>query len=134
MNIEVKEKFDTYSVQAKKKLLEIRQAIFDVAHDDAVGEVTETLKWGEPSYLVKNGSTIRIDWKIKKPNQISIFFNCKTSLVSTFREIYGDRLDTVGNRELVFLVSDALPMLEMKACLSMALRYHSIKHLPLLGA
>lgn len=134
MNIEVKETFDAYPAHAKEKLLEIRKAIFDVAHDDAVGEITETLKWGEPSYLVKKGSTIRIDWKIKKPNQVSIFFNCKTSLVSTFREIYGDRLHTVGDREVVFMISDTLPMLEMKACISMALRYHSIKHLPLLGA
>jgi hypothetical protein len=43
----------------------------------------------------------------------------------------------VGKREMIFQLSQlekgGLPMSELKDCLSMALRYHDIKHLPLLG-
>ena len=134
MQSDVKSKFDSYPEQARELLLQIRTAIFDTAKEDDVGELTETLKWGEPSYRAKKGSTIRIDWKPKNPDKVSLFFTCNTSLVETFREVYGDSLQTVGNREIAIPISGAIPTPELKACLSMALRYHSIKHLPLLGA
>ena len=134
MQADVQSKFDSYPEEARQLLLQIRTAIFDTAKEDDVGEINETLKWGEPSYRAKKGSTIRIDWKPKNPDKISLFFTCNTSLVETFREVYGDSLQTVGNREIAIPISGAIPIPELKACLSMALRYHSIKHLPLLGA
>ncbi len=66
--------------------------IFDVAAStEGVGAIEETLKWGEPAYLTtasKSGSTIRMDWKGKKPNQFAMYFNCKTTLVETFRTMF----------------------------------------------
>lgn len=134
VNIDVKEKFDSYPGEARKLLLEIRAAIFDTAAREEIGVITEILKWGEPSYLAKKGSTLRIAWKPKKPDKVSIFFNCKTTLVETFREIHGARLQTVGSREIEIPISGYIPMSELSACISMSLRYHAIKHLPLLGA
>ncbi|WP_185232758.1 DUF1801 domain-containing protein [Teredinibacter franksiae] len=134
MDIDVKEKFDSYPADARKLLLEIRSAIITTAAQEGVGNLIETLKWGEPSYIAKKGSTVRIDWKPKNPDKVSIFFSCKTNLIETFREIYGDRIKTVGNREIEIPISAFPPMPELRACLSMALRYHTIKHLPLLGA
>ena len=80
-----------------------------------------------------------MDWKAKSPHTVSVYFNCKTTLVGTFKEVYRDTFVYAGNREIVFQVSDnsslkELPMLELKACISIALRYHQVKHLPLLGA
>ena len=46
------------------------------ADKDLLKELEETLKWGEPSYLVKKGSTIRMDWKSKAPNQYAMYFKC----------------------------------------------------------
>ena len=134
MQSDVQSKFDSYPEQARALLLQIRTTILEIAKEDDVGELTETLKWGEPSYRAKKGSTVRIDWKPKSPDKVSLFFTCNTSLVETFREVFGDSLQTVGNREIAIPISGAIPMPELKACLSMALRYHSIKHLPLLGA
>ena len=127
-------KFEGYPDAAKVKLLTIRAAIFDVAAEESLGDIAESLKWGEPSYLSTMGSAIRIDWKHKSPNTISVYVNCKTNLIDTFKEIYSNTLTFVGNREIVFQITDELPMPELKACISMALRYHQIKHLPLLGA
>jgi hypothetical protein len=61
-NPEVATVFAAYPEKFKNKLLILRQLIFDTgAKTEGVGELEETLKWGEPSYLAKKGSTIRID-------------------------------------------------------------------------
>lgn len=134
MDSNVKTKIDLYPDEVKSQLLNIRDAIFAVAKEECLGEITETLKWNEPSYQSKNGSTVRMDWKDKSPRTVSVYFNCNTTLVETFKEIYRDTFHYVGNREIKFQVSEKLPMVELKACISMSLRYHKIKHLPLLGA
>jgi len=113
----------------------LRQLVFDAASEtDGVGEVEETLKWGEPSYLVKGGSTIRMDWKNKNPDQYAVYFNCKTSLIETFRELYGDKFNFEGNRAIIFSDHDPIPDEVLKHCFSLSLTYHKIKNLPLLGA
>ena len=55
----------------------------------------ETLKWGEPSYLVKNGSTIRIDWKSKTPDQYAMYFKCTSKLVPVFRSLFKNTLNLI---------------------------------------
>ncbi|MFC3701923.1 DUF1801 domain-containing protein [Reinekea marina] len=134
VDAEVKKKFDSYPDHVRNRLLDIRGLILEVAEADEVGEITEALKWGEPSYAAKKGSPIRIDWKPKNPEIFSIYFNCNTTLIETFREIYSESFQFVGNREMVFPLSEDIPISELKACISMSLRYHNIKHLPLLGA
>ena len=134
MNNAVKEKFDAYPPKAKTQLMKIRGLIFEVADEEQLGEIVETLKWGEPSYSSKKGSPIRMDWKANSPDQISVYFNCKTVLIETFKELYQGTFQFVGNREIAIPISKAIPHPELKQCLSKALRYHTIKHLPLLGA
>ena len=133
MDAEVRKKFDAYPAAARKKLLKLRGLIFEVAERETLGEVTETLKWGEPSYVTRGGSALRIDWKPKHPDSYSIYFNCNTKLISTFREVYSDTFQYLGNREIRLSISGRTPERELKACISMSLRYHKIKHLPLLG-
>ena len=133
MDDSVKEKFDRYPEAARKQLLKVRAIIYDIAKEESLGELVENLKWNEPSYLSKQGSAIRIDWKEKSPSTFSIYVNCKTSLIDTFREIYQDTFVFSGNREIIFQIDDELPLAELKACISMALRYQKIKNLPLLG-
>ena len=94
----------------RKKLLHLRQIILDTASEtEGVNELEETLKWGEPSYLTEGGSTVRIGWKKKAPEQYAIYFNCNTSLVDTFRGVYGNTFNFEGNRAIVFGETDELP-------------------------
>ena len=58
MDIDVKEKFDSYPADARKLLLEIRGAIITTAAQEGVGNLIETLKWGEPSYIAKKGTKV----------------------------------------------------------------------------
>ncbi len=130
----IKHHFDQYPENARTSLLELRSLILKVASELGLNIVEESLKWNEPSYKVKTGSPIRLDWKQQTTNNYYLFFNCKTKLVDTFRELYGDALVFQGNRAIVFNLEEPLPEPIIKHCIELALSYHQRKHLPLLGS
>ena len=131
---EVAEVFDGYPEQVRSKLMILRQLIFTTASEtEGVRNVEETLKWGEPSYIAKSGSTIRMGWKKAQPDQYAMYFHCKTKLVDTFRELYREELKFEGNRAIVFNKGDEIPVSALKHCISLSLAYHRRKHLPMLG-
>ena len=133
-NPKVLPKFEAYPAEIRPKMERLRTLILETAAEIAdVTDMEETLKWGEPSYLVKKGSTIRIDWKAKNPVQYAIYFKCTSKLVPTFRTLYGDLFKYEKNRAILFDLEQKLPIKELKACIRMALRYHTIKERPLLG-
>lgn len=131
---QVKEKFQSYPEAVKARLTHLRSLILETAAEiEGINEIEETLKWGEPSYLVKKGSTIRIDWKPKAPDQYAMYFKCTSKLVPTFREVYGDTFQYEKNRAILFGLDDDIPEEELKDCIALALQYHAVKGLPLLG-
>jgi hypothetical protein len=133
-NVEVALVFKNYPKHMRKKLLFLRQLVLDTASEtEGVGAVEETLKWGEPSYVTKSGSTVRMDWKKSSPHQYAMYFHCKTKLVDTFKELYRDKFIFEGNRAIVFNEDDEIPINELKHCISLSLTYHRRKHLPMLG-
>lgn len=134
MDLSVQQKFNSYPTEVAVLLNIVRELVFSVVQQDGISDITETLKWGEPSYVSKIGSTVRIDWKSKYPEHYYIYFNCKTSLIETFKEIYGDTFNYEGNRAIVLNVKQQLPRKQLAHCISMSLRYKQIKHLHLLGA
>lgn len=133
MNPDVNDKFESYPRHIRPKLEVLRSLIFEVAaNTPTAGKLEETLKWGEPSYLTsesKSGTTIRIDWKSKTPDQYAMYFNCKTTLVEDCRSLFGDTLSFGGNRAILFNVANPLPENEVRACIGMALTYHLDKKL-----
>jgi len=133
-NSEVANMFNKYPRHIRKKMMLLRQLVLDTALETkGVDILEETLKWGEPSYITKSGSTIRMDWKEKTPNQYAMYFHCKTKLIDTFKEIYGDKFKFEGNRAIVFDENEDIPVSELKHCISLSLTYHRIKNLPMLG-
>ncbi|MCL6416583.1 DUF1801 domain-containing protein [Aestuariirhabdus sp. Z084] len=128
MNASVIQVFASYPDPIRHQLIELRTIIFTLAKEQNLGTLEESLKWGEPSYRCQGGTSIRIGWKSKRPRQYRLLFHCQTRLISTFRELYGNRFDYEDNRAIVFDISDTLPVEELKHCLSLALRYHKIKH------
>lgn len=132
MDLSVKQKFNAYPEEVALVLEKLRSLIFSVAREDGIDDLTETLKWGEPSYVSKIGSTVRFDWKAKHPQQYCVYFNCRTSLIDTFQVLYGDTFNYQGNRAIVLSVNQQIPK-ELAHCISLSLRYKKIKHLALLG-
>lgn len=125
---EVAAVFDLCPAEVRKRLLELRQLIFETAAaTDGVGTIEETLKWGEPSYLTvgpKSGTTIRIDRHKSGDGRYALFVPCSTNLIETFRERYGARLTFEGNRAVVLDAADPLPTDELRHCIALALTYH----------
>ena len=120
--------FSEYPPAVRKKLMRLRKLIFDVAADtEGVGELTETLKWGQPSYLTektKSGSTVRIGREKKTEGDYAIYFKCRTTLVDTFKKRYRNKFRYEGNRAILFNLDDKIPVRELGHCIAMALTYH----------
>ena len=132
-NPQVNEVFDNYPDSVRDKLLNLRRIIIETAHEtEGINNLEETLKWGEPSYLTKYGSTIRIDWKDKTPDQYAIYFKCTSKLVPTFKLLFNNIFTYEGNRAIIFQLEDKIPETELKKCIQAALLYHKVKHLPAL--
>ncbi|MEP5611349.1 MAG: DUF1801 domain-containing protein [Cyclobacteriaceae bacterium] len=126
--------FDNYPKHIQPKMKRLRQLVLDTANEiEGLDKLEETLKWGEPSYLTKHGSTLRMDWKEKKPDQYAMYFKCTSKLVSTFKMIYNDTFKFETTRAIVFDLEDEIPEKELKRCIAMTLTYHKVKHLPMLG-
>jgi len=126
--------FSNYPDEVKLKMLALRELIIETATAlETVSSVEETLKWGEPSYLTKKGSTIRIDWKAKTPDQYAMYLQCTSKLIPTFKLIYHNIFEFEGSRAIIFPLKDDLPKAALKKCIAVALQYHKVKHLPTLG-
>jgi len=125
--------FQRYPHNRRVKLLFLRQLILDTAAAiKGVGDIEETLKWGEPSYLTpytKSGSTVRIDWKKSQEDEYAIYFKCTADIVPAFKERYPTEFKYGGNRCIIFNKDDVIPVEELKCCIALALTYHRNKKL-----
>ena len=131
---EVLELMDTYPELVRDKLLFLRELILEVASEvESVELLEETLKWGEPSYVTKHGSTVRIDWKEKKPDQYGMYFKCTSKLVPTFKAVFGDEFTYEGDRAIIFKMNDDVKVGDLRRCIATALEYHKVKELEFLG-
>ncbi len=141
MNEAVRKKFESYPSDIRPKLEFLRSLILEVAQNtDSVGEIEEMLKWGEPAYLTlpswletkaggrkkvkASGTTLRIDWKPKSPNQYAIYVNCKTNLIDSYNSLFPGVFVFEGSRALVFDLEQEIPEEELRICIQMALTYH----------
>lgn len=130
----VRSVFDNYPDAIRQKMLKLRELVIETAKEtDEILKLEETLKWGEPSYITKMGSTLRMDWKPKAPNQYALYFKCTSRLVETFKIQFGNQFTYEGNRAIVFQLNDKIPKVDLKQCIKAALTYHKVKQLPTLG-
>ncbi|MFC5625613.1 DUF1801 domain-containing protein [Algoriphagus winogradskyi] len=132
-NLEVAAVFSKYPDSVRDKMLNLRRLVLEVAEEIGLSSLEETLKWGEPSFLAKKGSTIRMDWKAKNPDQYAMYFKCTSKLVPSFRLAYDEVFAYEGNRAIVFKMDEEIPETELKNCIKAALTYHQVKQLPMLG-
>jgi hypothetical protein len=125
--------FKAYPPAIRAKLMALRELVFDTADKTTgVGRLTETLKWGQPSYLTEetgSGTTVRID-RLKADNGYAVYFHCQSGLVGQFRELYPDTFKYQGKRAIVFDAKDRVPARELRHYLALALTHHARKKKP----
>ncbi len=126
-------KFQSYPEHIRIKMERLRTLVLETAKEIHLDQLEETLKWGEPSFISKQGSTLRMDWKVKKPEQYALYFKCTSRLVETFQSVYGSKLNYEGKRAIVFELDQELPIEELKQCITATLLYHTVKRDDRLG-
>ncbi len=130
-NSAVADVFYSYPAPVRRRLLALRQLVFDTAASTpGVGALEETLKWSEPAYLTtqsKSGSTVRMAWKPKQPRHYAMYFNCQTTLVETFRTLFPKDFEFEGNRAIVFDAEKSIDAEAVIFCIAAALTYHRKK-------
>ena len=119
--------FEAYPPAVRAKLMALRELVFDTADRTAgVGPLSETLKWGQPSYLTEetgSGSTVRID-RLDDDEGYAVYFHCQSGLVDRFRAIYPDTFRYEGKRAIRFAARDRLPIRALRHCIALALTHH----------
>ena len=99
---EVAAAYDRWTPEQRSALLSVRALIYDEAMAGGVGEIGETLKWGEPSYVpvaARTGTPVRLS--VTKQGAPAVFAHCQTQVVPAFREAFGDAFRYDGNRAVL---------------------------------
>ena len=108
-NPKVIEKFENYPDFVRDKMQYLRELVIETAEEmQDIAVLEETLKWGEPSFVTKNGSTLRMDWKERTPDQYAMYFQCTSRLVDTFRLVFGHKFQFEGKRMLEYCFRDSI--------------------------
>jgi len=110
----------------RERIYFLRHLIFDEAQKiDGINAVTESLKWGQPSYLAipKIGTPLRLGREKKTPDNFGLYVHCHTNLIETFKHIYPDHFTYGGNRSILFKLGDDIDQAALRHCISMALTY-----------
>jgi len=133
-NPKVEEVFANYPDAVRKKMQFLRELVIEMAEEiKEVSTLEETLKWGEPSFVSKTGSTLRMDWKEKTPEHYAMYFQCSSRLVDTFRLVFDHTFQYEGTRAIVFHINQKIPIEKLKSCIKASLTYHNVKKLETLG-
>lgn len=132
-DLKVADKFAHYPEVVQPKMEYLRKLVIETAEELGIEQLEETLKWGEPSYLNKKGSTLRMDWKAKNPNQYALYFKCTSKLVPSFKAVFGDLFEYENNRAILFQINQEIPIREVKQCIAATLQYHKVKEKANLG-
>ena len=109
-------------------LLALRGHVLAAAAESGrVGDLVETLKWGEPAYLpakARVGTTVRINAVKGSADRYAAYFHCQTTLLESFRHLYPDAFVYEGSRAILFQVGEAYPADALRHCVTLALTYH----------
>lgn len=116
-----------WTAQARDQFTSIRQTIHLVADRAEVGDLLETLKWGQPSWLPAKpriGTTLRCNWVPALPHRLSLYVHCQTNLVETIKTIYPSAFEYEGSRALHIDLNAPPPEQVIDHCALLTLSYH----------
>lgn len=124
----VQQVFETFGEPVRGRLLELREMILDEAgRHPEIGELRETLKWGQPSYLPvkpRIGTTIRIGRHSTDAGKVGLYFNCNSSLADDYKQLYPGIFEYEGRRAILIGLNGAIREKELRHCIALALTYH----------
>ncbi len=115
--------FQAYPEPLRERLLALRALVYEAAP----APLAESLKWGQPAWRRTDGrgTTVRLDALKGVAGGHAVYVHCQTSLVDTYRSLYGDRLRFEGERAILLSLDDPLPREALAHCITLALTYRT---------
>lgn len=118
--------FAKFDPEFRQGIEQLRALIFDVASQSpAVGPITESLKWGTPSYQplqTKSGTPIRLGQH--KSGGFAMFTHCQTTVISDFQNEFPFEFRYEGNRAILFKDQNDIKPEVLRLFINSALTYH----------
>jgi hypothetical protein len=125
-NPNVKTAYEAFPAPERDILLQLREMVFaSAAEAEGVGEIEETLKWGEPAYLThkpRSGTTIRLS--TSKTGSAAIFVHCQTTLISEFQALFPNDFTFEGNRAVYVDILTVEEADKLRLVITRALTYN----------
>lgn len=101
----------------------LRRMIYEVAASDPkIGPVQETVKWGQPAYLARKGTTLRLGQP--KGGGFGLYVHCQSRVIPEFRDLFPDHDRFDGTRGVVFRAADEICSERHGWLIHRALGYH----------
>ena len=104
----------------------LRELVLETARTmPEVGPVTESLKWGQPSYVVKKGTALRI--AVPKGGGCGLYAHCQSGVIAHYAATVAgpDKID--GTRGVIFQTVDDVVPERLRLLIRHALTYHKAK-------
>ncbi len=124
----VRQVFESFDEPVRDRLLQLRGVILDEAdRHPEIGELLETLKWGQPSYLPAKprvGTTIRIARHSRDAGKVGLYFSCNSSLADDYQQLYPGVFEYEGRRAILIGLKGTIRETELRHCIALALTYH----------
>ncbi len=110
--------FEGFDPDTRQQALHLRKLIFATAKHLVIGPVSETLKWGQPSYVPgtpKTGTAVRLG--LPKAGGIGMYVHCQTNILNSFIDTLPRSVGVDGNRGILFgdKVDDAVATAMVRA-------------------
>lgn len=114
--------FATFDPAKRARLERLRALIFEVAEETpGVGPVSETLKWGQPSYATPKGTPLRLG--LTSSGDPALFAHCQSRVILDAHSQFWTDLNFEGNRAIVLSVDVPLPEDALRQVIHSALTY-----------
>ena len=106
-----------YAPDTRKGVLTLRDLILDLADEP----LTEALRWGQPSYIARRGTPLRLG--PHREASFAIFAHCQSNVINTYASQFPgwDRID--GNRAVLFDHVDQIEPERLATLIRHALTY-----------
>ncbi|MDF1668488.1 MAG: DUF1801 domain-containing protein [Roseovarius sp.] len=123
---EVARVIDGYAQPTRDGVHHLRRLILQTAKaTPEVGPVEETLRWGQPAYLTRKGSTLRIG--PHRDASFALFAHCQSTIIASYAQAFPswDQID--GNRAVLFDSPNQIEPQRLSHLIRHALSYHVTK-------
>ena len=102
----------------------LRELILQTAAEiPEVGPLTETVKWGQPSFAAQKGTPIRIGRP--KSGGFGLFVHCQTRVIPDFQAEFGGAFTFDGTRGVLFERATEIDTNKLRILIQRALTYHT---------